>query len=110
MFLVCKYQNWYTEKQYKQFNTFINPEIIDESEEMCTAWEGCISSNEELYLVERPMHIKVRFQSFEGVKDLTKQSKEPKYSDMYLRGMMCRIFQHEIDHLDGKLVWDKEVK
>ena len=41
---------------------------------------------------------------------MTKESKEPKYTDMYLRGMMCRIFQHEIDHLDGILVWNRELK
>ena len=27
-------------------------------------------------------------------------------TDMYLRGLMCRIFQHEISHLEGETIWD----
>ena len=31
---------------------------------------------------------------------------------MELSGLMARIFQHEIDHLDGELMWDapREIK
>lgn len=25
---------------------------------------------------------------------------------MYVRGLLSRVIQHEVDHLDGKLIWD----
>ena len=31
-------------------------------------------------------------------------------TDMYLQGLMCRIFQHEIDHLHGKVLWETDEK
>ena len=83
---------------------------MDESKEMCTAWEGCLSNDDDLLLIERPMHIKVRFQALDGIKDKTLESKEPVYNDLYLRGLMARIFQHEIDHLNGILAWDLKIK
>ena len=43
-----------------------------------------------------------------GIKDKTKENREPLFTDVYLRGLMARIFQHEIDHLDGIVNWDKE--
>lgn len=61
-------------------------------------------------LVERPKHIKVRFQTLAGVADGTVESEEPMPTELYLRGLMCRIFQHEVDHLDGKVIWDEDYK
>ena len=26
--------------------------------------------------------------------------------DMYVRGLLSRVIQHEVDHLDGRVVWD----
>ena len=31
-------------------------------------------------------------------------------TDLYLQGLMCRIFQHEIDHLHGKVLWETDEK
>ena len=28
--------------------------------------------------------------------------------DLYARGLKSRIFQHEIDHLDGRVIWDED--
>ena len=55
LFVMCSRTNWYTPKMYRTFQTFINPVITDFSEELATAWEGCISNDEELCLVERPL-------------------------------------------------------
>ena len=35
--------------------------ITAESEEKVIAWEGCVSQDDKIMLVERPMHIKVEF-------------------------------------------------
>ena len=67
------------------------------SEETCTAWEGCISNNDELCLVERPIQLKVRFHTIEG-----------KEIDLFCEGIVARVFMHEIDHLEGKLMWEEE--
>ena len=107
LFLVCLRKNWYTENMYRQFQTIINPEIIAASEEKCIAWEGCISQADQLMLVERPKHIKVRFQTVKGIKDRTSESEAPIPTDLYLRGLMARIFQHEVDHLDGRVMWEE---
>ena len=40
---------------------FINPEIMQFSEEKNLLWEGCISNDEELCLVERPQQVAVKF-------------------------------------------------
>ena len=45
-------------------------------------------------LVERPLQVKVEFENINGDKH-----------NMLLMGLMSRIFQHEIDHLDGELMW-----
>lgn len=46
-------------------------------------------------LVERPIQVKAAFQDLKGEK-----------YEMMFTGLMSRIFQHEIDHLHGILMWD----
>ena len=59
---MCDRPFWYHPKlMYKKFVTFYNPEIIQVSDETIMAWEGCLSNEEEVVLVERPKTIKVRF-------------------------------------------------
>jgi peptide deformylase len=96
MFVMCDRQFWYHPAfMYKKFMTVLNPEIIEASKETCLAWEGCISNDEHIALVERPKTIKVRFQTYNG-----------KETDQVCKGLMSRIFQHEIDHFDGVLMED----
>jgi peptide deformylase len=54
LFVMCHRKWWYTPRQYKMFQTFVNPKIVEFSEEQALAWEGCISNDEQLCLVERP--------------------------------------------------------
>ena len=93
---MCERKYWYTKIQYKNFQTFINPEICEFSEEKVLAWEGCISNDEHLCLVERPMQVRVKFQNLKGQE-----------FDILLRGLVARIFQHELDHLEGQLMWER---
>jgi len=73
-----------------------DPEILDRSDELATAPEGCLSLPGWRAEVERPAAVKVRNHSLDG---------EP--VDLELSGYLARIAQHEIDHLDGVLFTDR---
>lgn len=71
-------------------HVFINPEIIWKSAEEAEWYEGCFSTDCVCGVVARSTHIKVRAYTREG------ELSEDEYHDF-----VARIFQHEIDHLDG---------
>jgi peptide deformylase len=73
----------------------INPEIVKYSKEMVEGQEGCLSIPTWYGLVERSQWIEIKAQDVKGRKFKLKV-------DDYL----ARIFQHEIDHLDGILFLD----
>lgn len=70
-----------------------NPRIVDASEEMEDGPEGCLTYPGLQVTVPRSKAIKVRYTQPNGNVVTTK----------YI-GMTARIFQHELDHLDGKLI------
>lgn len=74
----------------------INPEIIKKSRKTITMMEGCLSLPEKEFPVERPVKI--------HVKGLDINDKEIKIK---ASGILSRIIQHEIDHLNGILICDK---
>ena len=82
----------------KQF-VLINPEIIKISEEKVMGVEGCLSIPGLVGEVERHEAIQV--------KALNRHGKPVKHK---VDGWMARIFQHEIDHLNGVLFTDKAVR
>lgn len=82
-----------------KFYYFINPEITDKSEETSTLGEGCLSITDKYGPVERSEEIKIKGKTLEG--------KEKK---MKAWGILARVFQHEMDHLNGKLFIDKADK
>ena len=53
------------------------------------------------------MHIKVEFNTLKQLSKPPGSNGEYQKTELYLRGLMCRIFQHEIDHLDGHVIWDE---
>jgi len=73
----------------------INPEIVKKSEETVMGVEGCLSIPGLLGEVERHTEI--------HVKALNRHGKPMKIK---ARGWLARIFQHEIDHLNGVLFPD----
>jgi peptide deformylase len=73
-----------------------NPEITWSSEETDVDDEGCLSLGELRVPVERPVAIKVTGKDLDG-NDVTYD----------LEGFPARVFQHEIDHLNGKLLMDR---
>lgn len=72
----------------------VNPKIIAASDEKESDIEGCLSLNDRFY-VPRSKNITVEYYNAALCKvtaDLT--------------GFEARVFQHEIDHLNGKLILD----
>ena len=73
-----------------------NPKVVQPSEMTVTLEEGCLTYPGLLVKIKRPQHIRVRFTMPNG-ETVTKQ----------FTGMTARIFQHEIDHLDGIIFYNK---
>ena len=73
---------------------FINPKLIKKSGADVIE-EGCLSIPGVTVMVRRPERIVVRYV------DENNQPHEKIYEEM-----MARVIQHEIDHLDGKLIVD----
>ena len=80
----------------RQLFVIVNPEIFWKSREVVDGIEGCLSIPGHLGEVARPEAIRMRGQDRRGKKVRLK-----------LEGWTARIFQHEIDHLDGVLFIDK---
>ena len=77
----------------------INPEIVKTSEEMRMGVEGCLSIPGLVGEVER--HAEVQ------VKGLNRHGKPMKVK---AKGWLARIFQHEIDHLNGVLFTERATR
>lgn len=73
-----------------------NPRILEASEEEIYLEEGCLSFPDMFVKVKRPRRIRVRFRLPNG-ETITEQ----------FEGLTARIFQHELDHLDGVLMMDR---
>lgn len=85
----------------------VNPEI-KESEGSIKYVEGCLSFPDEVVNTNRKTDIIVRADNFKG--DLHFGPDEPKF-DMDDRGLLESVaVQHEIDHINGVLMFDREVK
>lgn len=80
----------------KQFQSIINPQILSYSKPTKTYFEGCLSIPNIWGQVKRHTSIKVSYQETNGQK-ITKT----------LKGIPAWIFQHETDHLDGKLFTER---
>lgn len=74
----------------------INPEIISSSEEKSFYQEGCLSIPKVYEDVERPKEIEVKYYDQDMKEVIT-----------MLNALPARIFQHELDHLNGLLFFDR---
>jgi peptide deformylase len=74
----------------------INPQIISHSTEVVKGWEGCLSVPGIRGLVPRYQAIEIEYTDRNG--NLQKQE---------LTDFVARIFQHEYDHLEGKVFLDR---
>ena len=74
---------------------FVNPEIVEQSETLCTYTEGCLSVPEYYAEVERAEWIRARWLDANG-----------KRHEEMLDGLLGICLQHEMDHLEGILFID----
>jgi len=77
----------------------INPKIKLSSRKKDIFEEGCLSFPRKFFPVERPIKVKVQARDLEGKKFKIKAD-----------GLLARVLQHEIDHLEGILVIDRAIK
>ncbi len=84
------------EDEEKDCRIVINPEIENESEDLNSYKEGCLSIPGITEEVFRPKVIKVVYQDINGV------LRRNTYDDLW-----STCFQHELDHLNGKLFIDR---
>lgn len=82
--------------EYKDFiHAYINPQIVEESEETEVMDEGCLSVPGIHESVRRPKSVHVTYLD---------EHLQP--HDEWIEGFAARVFQHEYDHLEGKLFID----
>jgi len=75
--------------------SFINPVIKSLSDETSIYEEGCLSIPDTFIEIERPKICEVEYINLKGKKEILKCS-----------GLLSTCLQHEINHLDGKLIID----
>jgi peptide deformylase len=73
----------------------INPEVVSLGAEMRMHEEGCLSIPDVRVEIERPALVTVRFLDRDG-----------KPQELAAEGLLATAIQHEIDHLNGKLIID----
>ena len=82
----------------------INPEIIEQSEEKFVFPEGCLSFPDSKVRTTRNVSIKVKSDNHKEVLSFNAESKD--INDAF----ECVCVQHEIDHLNGITMFDREFK
>ncbi len=74
---------------------FINPEVLDVSDEVQDSEEGCLSFPDIYIKVKRPLRCRVRAMGIDG-----------KIFELSGEALLARCMLHENDHLTGKLLVD----
>src|SRR3954451_12475324 len=74
---------------------FINPEIVEHSDQDVPYTEGCLSVPDQYAEVDRPDRIRARWLDLDG-----------KPHDEVIEGLLATCLQHEMDHLEGILFID----
>ena len=67
-----------------------NPKIVKKYNEVVNFEEGCLSFPDKIVRVDRPDRIVVQY-----------EDKDKKNHKIKLNGFASRVFQHELDHLEG---------
>lgn len=94
MVAVCKLNK--KEDTIISSQVLINPVIVEKSTKTITWEEWCLSLPWMEWKVKRHYKVKVKYQDIDGKKH-----------EMNLTWINAGIVQHETDHLDGILFWDK---
>lgn len=83
------------EDEEKNPQVFINPEILQSSDDRSVYEEGCLSIPDYYAEVERPARVTVRYVDLDGKERM-----------LEAEGLLATCLQHEIDHLNGILFID----
>jgi peptide deformylase len=75
---------------------FVNPEITVKGDQIVEGWEGCLSIPDIRGRVPRAQHVSV-----------TALDRHGKRFELDLKDFAARVVQHETDHLDGVLFFDR---
>jgi peptide deformylase len=79
----------------KDPRVFINPEILQASDQEVPYTEGCLSVPDQYAEVDRPDRIRARWLDLDG-----------KAHEEEIEGLLATCLQHEMDHLNGILFID----
>ena len=82
----------------------INPNIIETSEDKFVFAEGCLSFPKKHIRASRHVWIKVKADNHNDILYFSAESEDIK------NAFECACVQHEIDHLDGITMFDREFK
>ncbi len=82
-------------KPIRDPHAYVNPEVIEVSDELSVYNEGCLSIPEQYAEVSRPARCRVRWLDGDGARH-----------EAELDGLLATCMQHEIDHCDGILFID----
>ncbi len=77
----------------------INPIMVSFKKKETSLGEGCLSVPNQYLGIKRWAEVKVNFLDINGQK-----------KEITLKGLAARIFQHELDHLNGILIIDRVEK
>lgn len=88
----------YPNAPYMKDEIIINPKIIKKSKKKKKDWEGCLSIPSIRAKVPRYTKIKVEYTTIENQKKI-----------VVFEDFIARIFQHEYDHLKGKVYLDRVI-
>lgn len=80
----------------EEAGAYANPKVVWRSEETQEGEEGCLSIPGIYFPVVRAMRVRIHGQELDGAG-----------FEREAEGFLARIFQHEIDHLDGVLFVDR---
>ncbi len=94
--IVVEYGDEEDEEAPARLYTVVNPEIVRPSQETEKGTEACLSIPGFMGEVERVSNLTIKGQNRHGQPIRIKA-----------KGWLARIFQHEIDHLDGVLFTDR---
>ena len=70
-----------------------NPLVIETSSELTSAFEGCLSVPQQRIEVTRPKQVTIKYINYHN-----------EWQVLSAEGWLARCIQHEIDHLNGKLL------
>ena len=82
--------------QKQEVLALINPKVIKKSREKTIDKEGCLSFPKVYLDIKRSNGIKVKAKNIKGEKVIIEAD-----------GILARVLQHEIDHLDGILFYQR---